>query len=116
MKVMGCKLCYGVKGTVVTWHWGQNPQAEEDGMCISDWLWVITEYQKTDLHMEVQGNSSVITDTSTSLVVVLPFQSMFSSSLEKPEGSQYSICQSAFRTIHKHLMHLPRREENNTQT
>lgn len=95
MKVIGRKLCYGVKGTVVTWHWGQNPQAEEDSMCISDWLWVIIKCQKTDLHMEVQGDCSVITDTATSQVVVLPLQSVFSSSLENPERSQYSICHSA---------------------
>lgn len=52
--------------------------------------------QITDLHMEVQGDYSVITSTSASQVMMLPFQRvLFSSSLEKPERPQYSICQSA---------------------
>jgi len=48
--------------------------------------------QITDSQMKVQEDSFVIT---ASQVMMLPFQcAVFSSSLEKPERSQYSICQS----------------------
>lgn len=97
MQIVGCKLCYGIKGTAVTWDWSWNAQGEEDSVCISDWLWVITKNKKKPRFTEgrtggLLSNHQYIYFTGYG--VTISESAVFPSSLEKPERSQYSMCQS----------------------
>lgn len=80
---------------------GGTPRLRKDRVCISYYLWVITKSKKTWF---TDGSTGGVLSNHrhiyfTGYAVTISESAVFSSSLEKPERSQYSMCQNALEPL-----------------